>query len=356
MTGRQQQDQARVAAGGASLRQDTLQDVARLADFVPPRWLANRHLQSIVPSLPLRRPSVEHRTAQLMSASRDLVLDCGDGVRLLARQSTQADAGRGDARGVVVLHHGWEGSAESLYLLSVGQSLFDAGFDVVRLNFRDHGDTHGLNQELFHSCRIAEVVGAVRRVQELNPGVPLSLAGFSLGGNFALRVGARARAAGIVLHRIVAVCPVLDPRVTLQSLETGAALYREYFLLKWRRSLRKKQAAWPGVYDFSDMLKQRSLTTMTDFMVRRYTEYPDLQTYLGGYAITGDALADLETPSKIVLSLDDPMIPAADLRRLKRVPALELVVTRHGGHCGFVQALGGATWVDQKILAAMSQP
>jgi hypothetical protein len=26
--------------------------------FRPPAWLSNRHLQSIVPSLPLRRPAV----------------------------------------------------------------------------------------------------------------------------------------------------------------------------------------------------------------------------------------------------------------------------------------------------------
>jgi len=255
----------------------------------------------------------------------------------------------------VVLHHGWEGSADSLYILSLGQGLLDAGFDVIRLNLRDHGPTHHLNRELFHSCRIDEVVGAVRQIHQLDPGAELSLAGFSLGGNFALRVGARAGAAGIRLKRIVAVCPVLDPAVTLEALERGPAIYREYFMLKWRRSLRRKQQAWPDSYDFTALAGERSLTAMTARMVAEYTEFPSLADYLAGYAITGEALAALEAESRIITALDDPMILPADLVRLKRQAALSVTVTRRGGHCGFVDSLGASTWIDRELLAELSR-
>jgi len=332
-----------------------VEDVARVVPFEPRAWLRNPHVQSILPSLPLRRPAAERRARELVAASRELLLDCGDGVQLLALQASQSDLGRPAARGLLVLHHGWEGSAESLYILSLGQAALAAGFDVVRLNLRDHGPTHHLNQDLFHSCRIAEVVGAVRRIQDLNPGREISLAGFSLGGNFALRVAARAATAGLRLRRVVAVCPVIDPVVTLDALERGPALYREYFLLKWRRSLQKKQVAWPGHYDFTGMLRERSLTGMTARMVEQYTDYPDLETYLRGYAVTGEALATLETESRIITALDDPMILPGDLRRLKRVPALNVTVTRHGGHCGFVERLGGPTWIDREVMAELTR-
>lgn len=320
-------------------------------DFSPPRWLRGSHLQSVLPSLPLRRPLVTRRARSLIAASRETVVDCGEGTRLMALVAEREAAGLGPPRGRVVLHHGWEGSAESLYLLSVGQALFDAGFDVIRLNLRDHGPTHHLNEGLFHSNRLPEVVGAVAAIRARAPGLPLHLVGFSLGGNFALRVGAKARQAGIDIARIVAVCPVLDPAVTLEALENGPALYREYFLLKWRRSLRLKQAAWPDRYDFSALVGERSLTRMTARMVAEYTDYPHLGAYLAGYAITGEALAPLEVQSRIIISADDPMIPAADLGRLARVPALAVTVTRHGGHCGFVDRLGGRTWIDRQILA-----
>jgi hypothetical protein len=329
---------------------------AEVLQFSPPPWLRNAHLQSIVPSLPLRRPWVARRTARVIAASREVILDCGDDVRLLALVATQEAAGRPPARELVVLHHGWEGSAESLYILSLADALFARGYDVVRLNLRDHGPTHHLNPGLFHSCRIAEVVGAVRAIQALHPGRRLSLAGFSLGGNFALRVGARAAAAGLSLRRIVAVCPVIDPAATLEVLEHGPALYREYFLLKWKRSLRTKQELWPGHYDFRDMRRMRSMTELTAAMVAMHGEFPGLQAYLNGYAITGDALATLDTESRIITALDDPIIPARDLARIGHVPALRTTVTHFGGHCGFVESLRGPSWIDREVIAELERP
>lgn len=323
-------------------------------EFHPPSWLSNPHVQSVLPSLPLRRLGVERRSAALLGASRPLVLDCGDGVRLLAHHATQASIGRPHAIRVAVLLHGWEGSSESLYVLSLGQFLFDRGYDVVRLNLRDHGESHHLNPEIFHSCRIAEVVGAVKRLQELNPGKSLNLAGFSLGGNFFLRVAARAAGAGIDLARVVAVCPVLDPEHTLLRLETGWALYRQYFVWKWHRSLRRKQAAWPRLYDLGEVLALGNLTDMTDLLARRYAGFPSLAQYLRGYSIVGDVLASIRSPTRIIAAGDDPIIPVEDLSRLAQPAALAITRTRFGGHCGFYDARNGSTWIEREVYATFA--
>lgn len=317
--------------------------------FRPPAWLANRHVQSILPSLPFRRGAIERRAAGVIAASRELVLDCGDGVRLMGRIAEPP--GGGTPRRLAVLLHGWEGSSESLYVLSLAQQLFERGYSILRLNLRDHGGTHALNRDLFHSCRLPEVVGAVARAQALYPQHRLYLAGFSLGANFCLRVGAKAREAGLRIARIVAVCPVLDPAVTLEALETGPAVYHQYFMYKWRRSLALKQSAWPGHYDFGALIADPSLRSMTERMVLKYTDYPDLATYLSGYAITEGVLETLEAPAHLVTSADDPMILARDLDRLARPESLELTVTARGGHCGFMDALGGPSWIDRLIVA-----
>lgn len=323
--------------------------------FRPPAWLANRHVQSVLPSLPTRRASVERRAGSMLAASRQLILDCGEGVRLMAWISDPGAGSAGMPPRLAVLLHGWEGSSESLYLLSVAQMLHEQGFAVVRLNLRDHGASHALNRELFHSCRIAEVVGAVGRLQTLYPDASLSLTGFSLGGNFCLRVGARAPRAGIRLARIVAVCPVLDPATTLAALERGPAMYRQYFLFKWRRSLRAKLQAWPDAYDFGELLADPSLTGMTERMVLKYTDFPDLAGYLQGYAIIGKALEELEVPTHLITAQDDPMILAHDIARLARPPSLKLTVTPHGGHCGFIDALSGPSWIDRMIVQELQR-
>jgi predicted alpha/beta-fold hydrolase len=318
-------------------------------DFRPSRWLRNPHLQSMLASTAWRRGRVLRAAAPLLAASSERLLDCGEGVRLQCFVSTPA---HGSQRTVVLLH-GWEGSAESYYVLSLAQLLFERRFEVVRLNLRDHGETHHLNRELFHSCRLPEVVGAVRALQQLSPGRPLQLAGFSLGGNFMLRVAAQARAARLNLAGVVAVSPVLDPVATLGVLQRGMPGYERYFVRKWLRSLRKKQAAWPDVYDFSELARLRDLKLMTGELVKGHTDFPTLEHYLNGYAITGARLAQLEVPSTIFTSRDDPIIPAAGLAALARPPSLTLNVTPYGGHCGFFAALSGPTWLEQRILALL---
>ena len=324
-----------------------------MSDFRPPAWIANRHLQSVLPSLPTRRMSVERRARAVLAASKPLLLDCGEGVRLLGLHAEPAPGAESSPRRLAVLLHGWEGSAGSLYLVSVAGLLHARGFDVLRLNLRDHGGTHALNRELFHSCRLPEVVGAVARAAKLFPAHRLMLAGFSLGANFCLRAGAKARATGISIARIVAVCPVLDPAVTLEALERGPAIYHHYFMYKWRSSLRLKQAAWPDDYDFREALADASLRSMTERMVLKYTDFPDLASYLRGYAITDGVLETLDAPAHIITSADDPMIHARDLDRLARPRSLEITLTPRGGHCGFMDALGGPSWIDRRIVAEL---
>jgi hypothetical protein len=321
--------------------------------FRPPRWLRNRHLQSILPSLPARRRWIMPRTATLRAASREILLDCGDGVRLQCFHSDPARAGIARVERVAILLHGWEGNSEALYILSLAQQLFDLGFDVVRLNLRDHGDTHHLNRELFHSCRLPEVHGSIRRLQELFAGEPLHLIGFSLGGNFMLRVAAQADPA-LNIANVTAVSPVLDPGATLCALENGFRPYHRYFVRKWTASLFKKQAAWPGDYDFTDFARVPDLRRLTEKLVVRYTEFATLDAYLNGYTITGNQLATLAVPSSLITSLDDPIIPVEGLERLAQPAALSVIVTRHGGHCGFLEDLVAPSWEERRIVAELA--
>jgi hypothetical protein len=318
-------------------------------DFRPARWLRNHHVQSMLASTAWRRGRLLRESAGLLSAARELLLECGAGVRLQCFISTPAHS-RG---ATAVLLHGWEGSAGALYMLSLARQLFERGFEVVRLNLRDHGDTHHLNRELFHSCRLPEVIGAVAALQRVCAGRPLQLVGFSLGGNFMLRVAAQAPAAGLDLARVVAVSPVLEPAETLAALQAGMPGYEAYFVRKWLRSLRRKQECWPDCYDFTQLARLRDLKLMTAELVRHHTEFASLEDYLNGYAITGERLSRLEVPSHIVTSLDDPIIPVRGLAALARPPALSITVTRYGGHCGFFEQLRGSTWVERRILTLL---
>jgi predicted alpha/beta-fold hydrolase len=319
--------------------------------FDPPVGLRGRHVQSLLAGWPWRQRWLRRRAAGLLAASRDEIVDCGAGVRLLGHFSPQLGADRG----LAVLLHGWEGSAEASYVVSLGSVLFAAGFAVFRLNFRDHGNTFALNRDLFHSCRIDEVVGALAAITASHPASRTFVVGHSLGGNFALRAAARAPAAGIALTRVVAICPVLRPSSTMRALEEGLWVYRHYFLRRWRRSLLAKAECFPDLYDFGDLRRFRTLTATTEIFATRYASFPDLDAYLNGYAITGDALARLTVPARLIAAADDPVIPIEDLRDLAVTPALTIDVSPRGGHCGFLEDYRLRSWLDRAVLAELDR-
>ena len=319
--------------------------------------MANRHLQSILTSSPWRKRRVQKRSRAYRETAERRVISTPQGVHLLGYHNRP----RRPNGALVILLHGWEGSADSNYLLDTALALDAAGFETFRLNFRDHGDSHHLNPELFHSCRLEEVVQAVGQVTAEHRangdtvGGSVFLAGFSLGGNFALRVARNAPAAGYRLDRVVAVSPVIRPKNVLVALAAGFPIYEQYFVRKWRRSLKRKQRLYPERYNLGGWFRHRNLADQTRQLVDDYTEFPDMDAYLEGYSIAGDYLEGLEIPSLIITAADDPIIPISDFDTLSRPEALELEIWPHGGHCGFLANWRLESWIEQRIVSELCQ-
>lgn len=320
-----------------------------MSQFRPPVLLRGPHAQSILARTGIRRARVRSQAAPLLAASHDIVADVGQGVRLLMHHTPPLPNAIGRT---AILLHGWEGSAMATYILSVSRRLWETGYRIVRVNMRDHGPSHHLNEELFHSCRLEEMVDAVRWVREKFARDAAVMVGSSLGGNFALRIAVTAPE--LEIRRVVAVCPVLDPEQTMLALDRGLPIYRWHFMRRWRRSLERKQATFPDRYNFKGLDRFRTLEELTDYVVRHYTDIPDLETYLRGYALTGALLSELRVPSTMLLAEDDPVIPFAGLARVQRPSCLEVCTTTRGGHCGFLSDYRLNSWADRLVLDVLA--
>jgi predicted alpha/beta-fold hydrolase len=298
----------------------------------------------------IRRQLLPKRAHKVQENAQDVLIDVGQGDRLSGRYTPQSV--REESRGLAILFHGWEGSVDSTYVLQTGSRLIESGWDVFRLNFRDHGDSHGLNESLFHSCRIDEVVTALGEITRMFPAKAVGVAGFSLGGNFALRAAMLAPVQGVSLDYVLAICPIIDPAEGLFSLESEAPwFYNAYFMRKWRRSLRLKQEAFPQQTYFElDELNQ-NMRDLTASLVVRHTDFGSLEAYLDGYSVAGDRLMDLHIPATILTSRDDPVIPVAAFDQLRLPSNIELDIAAHGGHCGFIRDFSMTSFTDDYIAA-----
>jgi uncharacterized protein len=313
--------------------------------FRPPLLLRNRHVQSILATSGPRRWLQRRTWRALERSAREVILEAGDGIRLSGLLSAHGSG----PRDLVTVIHGWEGSARSLYVRSSAGTLFDRGYDVFRLHLRDHGGTHALNREPFTCTRLAEVVTALASIHRQFAKQRHCLVGFSLGGNFALRLALHTPAAGVDLAKVVAVCPVILPHLTMEDLEQGFFLYHDYFLYKWKRTLRRKLRVFPDLGYGQALHRCRRLRTMNDYFVPHLTPFKQPLDYFMGYAIAGDVLSGLRVPSHIIAAADDPIIRADHLKALARPDCLTVEVSPYGGHCGFIKNWHLQSWVDERI-------
>ena len=321
-----------------------------MSAFIPHPLIRNGHVQSVLASSPLRKPVIRHRSGRLRACEQDIILDGGDGVRLHGLLSLHPRADAQSQRPMVMLIHGWEGSAESTYLLSAASTLFENGFDIFRLHLRDHGPTHHLNAGIFHAARLDEVVHALQAVENSYASGDTYLVGFSLGGNFALRVASRVVANGLRLKQVVAVSPAVHPLNTLAAMERGPGFYQHYFVQKWLRSLKRKHELFPQLLDVECVNRMRRLSELTDYLVAHHTEFTSAQDYLQSYEITSQVLQAIGCRTDIITAQDDPVIPAGDFAALQLPPQVQLRILPHGGHCGFVKNLRLQSWVDEELL------
>jgi len=304
----------------------------------------NPHLQSILASAKLRlwhlrkdNPVMQRQQAELLETP------------LATLQGYYSPQDNSDAD-LAILIHGWEGSAESTYLQLMADQLFRIGLSVYRLNLRDHGDSHHLNEDLFHSCRLDEVIAAIEQLALRFEHKKIYLIGFSLGGNFAVRVAAHSQ---INLAGVFAVSPPVNPENSMHAIEQSK-LYGPYFLRKWKRSLVKKQQLFPDLFSNTNWQQQNNLQSLTEVLLLQHTEFKTTRDYFNGYSLTPELIKKITSPTHIITAWDDPVIPFRDFSTIDRLSTIKLITTPLGGHCGFIKDWRLRSWVEDYITNEIS--
>lgn len=313
-----------------------------------PPYLRSAHLQTILNGKGPRAWRASRFQRHMQTRSR--VLEAADGTRLLAELDLAEDSGLSS---LVVLLHGWEGSSRSSYMVTTTAQLLAQGYDVLRVNLRDHGDSHHLNREIFNSTRSPEVASAIQGFVDTSEYRRRYLAGFSLGGSFALRIAADA-GVELGLNTCVAISPPVDPSRVMDALNDGFFAYEKYFFRNWHGSLQRKLRHFPEL-DYADKLAQaKSLDDLNRLFIPNYTIYHNLEDYFAAYALVGSRLSAMPIPAHLISAQDDPIIPFSDLERIDPISNLNIDYSRHGGHCGFLENLSAESWVEKRLLQILS--
>jgi hypothetical protein len=316
-----------------------------MREFDPPAWLQGGHRMTIyawarrraVPQLPEATPRI---------------FDIGGDTRVLAHCHWQRDP---PSRATLLVLHGLEGSSDAHYMRGIADKAFRRGFNVVRLNQRNCGGTEHLSSGLYHSGLTGDVQAVLEQLAA--DGLPsLVVSGYSLGGNLALKLaGGYGEGPPQWLHAVCAVSPTLELGECMDLLERPAnRLYEWNFMQSLRRRMRKKARLFPGRYDLRGLWRVWSVRAFDDRFTAPHHGFANAADYY--YKAASMRVVDrIRVPALVITAEDDPFIAIPPFRdpRVTGNPSIALVVTRYGGHCGFIeQARDGydGYWAEQAIV------
>lgn len=260
---------------------------------------------------------------------------------------------RGDS--VVLMLHGLSGGYDSGYMMRIAARLHERGVRAFRMDHRGCGASQGLATHPYHAGRIDDLHRAVAAVEALCPESRISVVGFSLSGNLVLRyLGDRSFAHSDRLFRAVAVCPPVDLRHCVRRLDLTRAgqRYDWYFT----RRLISQIAGGPQWRDDVPLAKVKRLP-------RRLYDFDDMYTAPASgfgtadnyyqFASAGPYIGNIELPTTILASEDDPLVCPQPLLDVTLPARLNLCLTRHGGHLGYVGRRSSdrdRRWMDWRVI------
>jgi len=235
--------------------------------------------------------------------------------------------------------HGLNGSSDAHYVRGMAAQAFARGMNVVRLNQRNCGDTEHLSAGLFHSGLTSDVRYVLEELIEVDGLDALGVAGYSLGGNLALKLaGEYGTGAPSQLRMVAAVSPIIEISECVRALER-----RHNFIYEWnfvkdlKRRMRRKDLFRPGAFDLTKLRTIRTVRDFDEVYTAPYFGFANAEDYY--HRASAMRIVDrIAIPALIITAEDDPFVPSQPFRdpAITGNPHIELHLCRHGGHCGFV--------------------
>ncbi len=281
------------------------------------------------------------RALAALPAAEARYFDVAPDARVLAHCHWQPDR---RAHATVLLLHGLEGSSEAHYMRGMAAKAWARGLNVVRLNQRNCGGTEHLSRGLYHSGLTADPLFVLRELLDVDRLPRFGVAGYSLGGNLALKLAGELGRDGMPeLKAIAAVSPVMELDACVRAIERREnRLYEWNFCRNLQARMRRKDKAFPGAFDLTGLWKIWSIRAFDERYTAPHHGFEGASDYY--HRASAMRVVDrLARPALILSADDDPFVPA-DIFRASAVvdhPHITTVITPAGGHCAFVAPPNG---------------
>jgi uncharacterized protein len=322
-----------------------------MIDFQPKRFLSNGHLMTLF-------AWGKKRHFPRLPAPSERFFDVAPDTRILAHCHWQPNRDRCPA---LLGLHGLESSSSAHYMRGLADKAFAAGFNVILLNQRNCGGTEALAAGLYHSGLTSDADHVIRDVAATDGISRIIVAGYSLGGNLALKLaGDYGDAPPASLCGVCAVSPVMELESCVRALERKQNYaYQWNFVRGLKNRMRRKAHHFPDRFRLDRLDTIRTVREFDECYTAPHFGFRDASDYYHR-ASAMRVIDRIHVPALIITAEDDPFVPTTPFRdpRVTANPRLQVIITQHGGHCAFITdshtgggpATDDGYWAEREIL------
>jgi predicted alpha/beta-fold hydrolase len=318
--------------------------------FVPRPRLKHGHLMTVYCWAAPRRIELPPPESRVFPVSDD--------TQVLAHCYWQPDR---ETRPTLIALHGLEGSSTAHYMRGIAQKALGAGLNAVLLNQRNCGGTEHLGPGLYHSGLADDAARVIAELAATDGLHDVAVAGYSLGGNLALKLAGDYSPDTLPsLKAVCVVSPVLELAACVAALERRAnVIYQWNFVRNLKARMRRKNRLRPGLYPMDRLPGIRTIREFDEIYTAPHFGFLNATDYYHRAAAMR-VIDRIRVPTLIVSAADDPFVPSTTFNdpKLTGNPCITVVVTEHGGHCGFlgVPANGDdGYWAERVIVEFASR-
>ena len=271
-----------------------------------------------------------------------------DGDTLVVHDDCPADWP--NAGPVAVMLHGLAGCHRSSYLVRMAAMLNARGVRTFRMDLRGCGAGFGLALKPYNAGCSDDVLDVLRAITNWCPSSPISLLGFSLGGNIVLKLlGEVPERAPSELVRAAAINPPIDlAQCTYGLARWPQRHYDAYFVKQLLQRLRELQQQRADFVPPTFARTPRRLVEFDDQYTAPRSGFRDADDYYQRCS-SEQFLPAIRVPTLILTSRDDPLIPIAPFERLSLPSNVQLHIAEGGGHLGYRDS-SSEHWLQTQLL------
>jgi uncharacterized protein len=322
------------------------QEAVDVGEFVPRPWLRGGHTMTLFAwARPRQFPHLPHPAERFFDVSRD--------ARVLAHCYWQPAP---PSHPTLLGLHGLEGSSRAHYMLGLADKAYARGFNVVLLNQRNCGDTEHLSKGLYHSGLTHDPAAVISELVDVDHLRSIVVAGYSLGGNLALKLaGEYAASPPPAVKAVCAVSPIVEVDRCVEALERRQNVVYEWnFVRHLKQRMRRKARFHGNGFPMHRLGEVRTVRHFDEIFTAPHFGFDGASDYYHR-ASAMRVIDRVRLPALVIAAEDDPFVPAESFRKpaLADNPHIMVKLSPHGGHCAFVgprTADGDGYWAEAAIV------